>query len=112
MLLIFGLKSEISYKSKTSQAEDKNILELQDKLYLSNKSLQETIIRINESNSQLKALNEENLKLERELNRTQNELHHSQKILKKFITFYKKQEKSMDFSLNKLLEENSLLKVF
>ena len=65
---------------------------------------------MNENNTQMKVLNEENLRLERELKMKKKELDHSQKILKKFIAFYKKQEKSIDFSVKKLLEENTVLK--
>ena len=86
-------------------------MELQDKLYISNKSLQETILRINESNSQLKTMNEQNLQMERELHKTKKELEYSQKILKKFMNLNNKKEKSVDFSMKKLLEENSFLKV-
>lgn len=66
---------------------------------------------MNETNTQMKVLNEENLRLEKELKLKKKELDHSQKILKKFIAFYKKQEKSIDFSVKKLLEENTVLKV-
>lgn len=88
------------------------MLDLQDKLYISNKNLQETLIRINENNSQMKLLNEQNLKLESELHKAKKELEASQKILKKFTDYHKNQEKSADFSINKLMEENFYLKVF
>lgn len=60
----------------------------------------------------MKILKDDNLRLEKELKTTKKELKHSQKILKTLIGYYKKKEKSKDASLNNLLEENSLLKVF
>lgn len=85
---------------------------MQDKLYISNKNLQETILRAHENDSLIKQLQEENLRMEKELNKTKKELRQSQKIVKQLIAFYKEKEKNKECSLNKLWEENSYLKVF
>lgn len=102
-----------NHSEKSSKTKEKSIvLDLQDKLYISNKNLQETILRAHENDSLIKQLQDENLRMETELNKTKKELRQSQKILKQLITFYKEKEKNKECSLNKLWEENSYLKVF